>query len=159
MYGIGVSPIFGSILVRVLPRWDGGIFTILQIVFTKSDPHYLQISLLERMSISLVLLVTYQHLPFVTCSMFHHTIQTSCLRWVGRLNLCFSFPASSLSLSSTINSGNNQRLYKTITRNCQNLHLKKIHSSTSACYYTLHKLSCLERYLLYEKARDVPRSK
>ena len=58
-----------------------------------------------------------------------------------------------------INSGDNQRLYKTITRNRQNLHLKKIHTSTSACYYTLRKLSCLERYLLYEKARDVPRSK
>ena len=26
MNGIGVSPIFGSILVHVLPGWDGGIF-------------------------------------------------------------------------------------------------------------------------------------
>lgn len=61
-----------------------------------------------------------------------------------------------------INSGDNQGLCKTITRNRQNLHFKKIHTSTSACYYTLRKLSCLERYTtrtLYEKARDVPRSK
>ena len=27
MNGIGVSPILGSILVHVLPGWDGGIFT------------------------------------------------------------------------------------------------------------------------------------
>ena len=53
------------------------------------------------MSISLVLLVAYRHLPFATCSIFHH-IQTSCLRWVGKWNLCFSFPASSLSLSSKL---------------------------------------------------------
>lgn len=32
-----------------------------------------------------------------------------------------------------INSGDNQGLCKTITRNRQNLHLKKIHTSTSAC--------------------------
>ena len=55
MNGIGVRPIFGSILVHVLPGWDGGFlkFTCFLIVFTKSDLDYLSISFLN----SLVLLI------------------------------------------------------------------------------------------------------
>jgi len=84
MNGIGVRSIFGSILVHVLPGWDGGFlkFTCFLIIFTKSDLDYLSISLLERMNISLVLLIGTHRLDVF---MFGYC-QASCLRRVGNWN-------------------------------------------------------------------------
>jgi len=84
MNGIGVRPIFGSILVHVLPRWDGGFlsFKCFLIVFTKSDLDYLLISLLERMNISLLLLIGTRRLDMFMFGYF----QARCLQRVVNWN-------------------------------------------------------------------------